>query len=63
MYFRRTKFLQMRKSLGLRRTRDQGHTVESIRSVMPGLRAMYPQAGAREMISLLFHEHGMLVPR
>ncbi|KAG6378350.1 hypothetical protein JVT61DRAFT_14075 [Boletus reticuloceps] len=60
---RRTKFREIRKSLGLIRTREQAHTVESICHVMAELRSMYPQAGAREMISHLFHSHGMQVSR
>ena len=30
---------------------------------MVQLHAIYPRTGAREMVSLLFHEHGMLVAR
>ncbi|KAF8430639.1 hypothetical protein L210DRAFT_3614625 [Boletus edulis BED1] len=54
-----TKFREIRKSLGLFRTREQAHTVEGIRSIMTKLRSTYPQAGAREMISHLFHSYGM----
>jgi hypothetical protein len=49
--------------MGLRRTRQQGHTIESIHEAMLDLRQIYPNAGAREMISLLFHEKGMSVAR
>jgi hypothetical protein len=49
--------------MGLRRTHQQGHTIESIREAMLDLRQFYPNAGAREMISLLFHEKGMSVAR
>ncbi|KAG6370288.1 hypothetical protein JVT61DRAFT_12239 [Boletus reticuloceps] len=59
----RTKFREIRKPLGLFRTREQAHTVEGIRGIMAKLRSTYPQAGAREMISHLFHSYGMQVPR
>ncbi|KAG1729360.1 hypothetical protein EDD22DRAFT_982663 [Suillus occidentalis] len=58
-----TKFVQIRLGMGLQRTRQQGHSVESIREAMLDLRPIYPNAGAREMISLLFHEKGMCVAR
>ncbi|KAI5991633.1 hypothetical protein EDD15DRAFT_2448524 [Pisolithus albus] len=58
-----TKFIQIRKEMGLIRTRQQGHTPESIRDAMVELRAIYPKAGAREMISLLHHERRMSVSR
>jgi len=57
------KFVEIRVGLGLRRTRQQAHTVESIREAMAGLRATYPNAGAREMVNLLFHEQAMSVSR
>ncbi|KAG1732296.1 hypothetical protein EDB19DRAFT_2005534 [Suillus lakei] len=59
----RTKFLEIRQAMGLHRTRQQAHTVESIRNAMIELRAIYPNAGAREMASLLFHEKDMSVAR
>jgi len=49
--------------MGLLRTRQQGHTVESIRQAMVELRERFPLAGAREMSSLLFHERDMSVSR
>lgn len=49
--------------MGLFRTRKQDHDVESIKPAMLRLRAQYPKAGVREMISLLFHEENMLVAR
>ncbi|KAG9312434.1 hypothetical protein JVU11DRAFT_6818 [Chiua virens] len=58
-----TKFKSIRKSLGLTRARQQQHTTASITAQMVELRKMYPHAGAREMVSLLFHEHGLSVPR
>jgi len=58
-----TKFIQVRTDMGLLRTRQQGHTVESIRDAMLELREMYPKAGMREIISLLHHEEGMSVSR
>jgi len=47
--------------MGLLRTRQQGHTVESIHQAMIELRERFPLAGAREMSSLLFHERDMSV--
>lgn len=49
--------------MGLERTRKQGHTVETIRDAMLALRDTYPNAGAREMVSLLYHEREMSVAR
>lgn len=49
--------------MGLYRTRKQGHDIESIHGAMLRLRPQYPKAGIREIISLLFHEEGMQVPR
>lgn len=61
--FRLTKFIEVRKAMGLYRTRQQGHTTETIRESMIDLRRIYPNAGAREMVSLLFHEKGLSVAR
>ncbi|KAG1860866.1 hypothetical protein F4604DRAFT_1512023, partial [Suillus subluteus] len=58
-----TKFLEIHKAMGLQRTRQQAHTVESIRDAMVELRAIYPNAGACEMASLLYHEQDMSVAR
>ncbi|KIO02144.1 hypothetical protein M404DRAFT_148569 [Pisolithus tinctorius Marx 270] len=58
-----TKFKAIRKSLGLHCTRQQGHTTESIHSVMVHLHEMYPKAGVCKTISLLFHEMDMSVSR
>ncbi|KAG1816565.1 hypothetical protein EV424DRAFT_1528296 [Suillus variegatus] len=54
---------RIRIGMGLLRTRQQRHTVESIREAMIELRETYPNAGAREMVNLLFHEHAMSVSR
>ncbi|KAG1774631.1 hypothetical protein EV702DRAFT_1047582 [Suillus placidus] len=53
----------VRTEMGLLRTRQQGHSVESIRDAMLELHEMYPKAGMREVISLLHHEEGMSVSR
>lgn len=53
----------MREQMGLIRARKQGHDVESIRESMIHLRQQYPKAGAREMVSILFHEENISVPR
>jgi len=60
---RLTKFLKVREGMGLRRTCQQLHTVETIHEAMGDLRLTYPNAGAREMVSLLFHERNMCVAR
>lgn len=60
---RYTKFREIRNDMGLLRTRQQSHTIESIREAMIELRKAYPNAGAREMVILLFHEKEMSVSR
>ncbi|KAH0826501.1 hypothetical protein J3R83DRAFT_5506 [Lanmaoa asiatica] len=52
-----TKFKEIRATLGLHRARQQGHSPDSIRTIMVELRKMYPNAGVREMTSLIVHEH------
>ncbi|KAJ7744298.1 hypothetical protein DFH07DRAFT_869843 [Mycena maculata] len=54
-----TRFRQTRESLGLYRMRSQHHNINSIRLALLRLRARYPKAGAREIVSLLFHEENM----
>jgi len=63
LFYSLTKFIEIRKQMGLIQTRQQGHTPESIQDAMQELRVVYPNAGAREMISLLFHEMNMCVSR
>jgi hypothetical protein len=58
-----TKFRQYMREAGLSGTRNQAHTVDSIAAIMSELRAMYPNAGHREMKNLLFHERQMAVSR
>ena len=58
-----TKLKAIRKQMGLLGTRQQAHTIESICEPMVKLCQVYPNAGVREMISLLFHERGMSVSR
>ncbi|KAF8420586.1 hypothetical protein L210DRAFT_3491406 [Boletus edulis BED1] len=58
-----TKFIEICKGLRLYRTRQQAHTPDTIRPVMTELHEIYPNAGVREMISLIFHEHDMAVSR
>ncbi|KAG2150988.1 uncharacterized protein EDB93DRAFT_1249488 [Suillus bovinus] len=58
-----TKFHQIRVDMGLERSCQQGHTIETIHEAVTDLRKMYPHAGTREMISLLFHEKSMSVSR
>lgn len=53
----------MRREMGLERPRRQKHTLESILEAVQGLRKLFPLGGAREMMSLLFHEFEMCVPR
>ncbi|KIK81063.1 hypothetical protein PAXRUDRAFT_156975, partial [Paxillus rubicundulus Ve08.2h10] len=58
-----TKFVEIHNSLGLHCTRQQAHTPESIHAAMIELQAMYPKAGACEMVSLSFHERNLSVAR
>jgi hypothetical protein len=58
-----TKFKEIRNEMGLLRTRKQNHSIDSIRKAMIELRQAYPNAGAREMVILLFHEKEMNVSR
>ncbi|KAG1810715.1 hypothetical protein EV424DRAFT_1542835 [Suillus variegatus] len=58
-----TKFHQIRVDMGLEWSCRQGHTIETIHEAVMDLRKMYPHAGTREMISLLFHERSMSVSR
>ncbi|KAJ6580543.1 hypothetical protein DFH09DRAFT_1246021 [Mycena vulgaris] len=58
-----TRFREIHESLGLFRTRKQDHDVTTIRPAPLRLRAQYPMAGAREIISLLFQEEHMSVSR
>ena len=62
-HFSLTKFKAIRKQLGLCRTRQQGLTPDDIQEVMVEMRIIYPDAGVREMIGLLFHEHSLAVSR
>ncbi|KAG1758695.1 hypothetical protein EDD22DRAFT_956604 [Suillus occidentalis] len=57
------KFRQIRVDMGLERSRRQGHTIEAIREAVMELRQMFPHAGTREMIGLLFHEKNMSVAK
>ncbi|CAK5265855.1 unnamed protein product [Mycena citricolor] len=56
-------FRKIRDGLGYRRTRKQGHTVDSIHAAVVKLRAMYPKAGGREMVNLLKFEEKIHVSR
>ncbi|KIO00012.1 hypothetical protein M404DRAFT_153726, partial [Pisolithus tinctorius Marx 270] len=58
-----TKLRAICVSLGLYGTHQQDHSPESIREAMVELRQTYPNAGTREMISLLFHEKQMSIAR
>ncbi|KAG1744432.1 hypothetical protein EDB19DRAFT_1894566 [Suillus lakei] len=49
--------------MGLQGTRQQGHTVDSVRDAMADLHETYLNAGAHEMVNLLFHERGMSIAR
>ncbi|KAG2029121.1 hypothetical protein BDR03DRAFT_1018871 [Suillus americanus] len=50
-----TKFRQICNDMGLLRTRQQSHTIESIHEAMIELRKAYPNAGAREMLILTYY--------
>jgi len=62
-HFSLTKFKAIRKQLGLCHTCQQGLTPNDIQEVMVEMWNIYPDAGVREMIGLLFHEHGLAVSR
>ena len=47
----------------MERPRQKKHTLESIREHVQALRALFPLAGAKEMVSLLFHERDQSVER
>ncbi|KAG2066717.1 hypothetical protein BDR04DRAFT_1129899 [Suillus decipiens] len=49
--------------MGLLHTHQQNHTIESICEAMIELHKVYPNAGAQEMVILLFHEKEMSVSR
>ena len=56
-------FRKIRQDLGLERPRRQNHTLASIREHVQALRVLFPLAGAKEMVSLLFHEQNLSVER
>ena len=56
-------FRKIRQDLGLERPRRQNHTLESICEHVQALRVLFPLAGAKEMVSLLFHEQNLSVER
>ncbi|KAG2156878.1 uncharacterized protein EDB93DRAFT_1247067 [Suillus bovinus] len=58
-----TKFKEICNAMGLQRTQQQNHSIESIRDTMVDLHEVYPNTGVREMVSLLFHEKDMSVSR
>lgn len=62
-FLRLSSLKAMRREMGLLRTREQNHTLESIQPALIEMRKRYPKAGARDMTSILFHEKGMCVPR
>jgi len=57
------KLVEICKGLGLTHTWEQGYTVDSIRESMVKLWTIYLNAGAQEMVSLLFYEHGLSFSR
>lgn len=62
-FFRINSLRKIRQDLGLERPRRQKHTLESIHDHVQELRALFPLAGAKEMVSLLFHEKDLPVER
>ncbi|KAG1843638.1 hypothetical protein C8R48DRAFT_618652, partial [Suillus tomentosus] len=58
-----TKFKEIQNAMGLQCTWKQDHTIKSIRDAMVDLHETFPNASAREMVSLLFHEKDMSVSR
>ncbi|KIK74605.1 hypothetical protein PAXRUDRAFT_121905, partial [Paxillus rubicundulus Ve08.2h10] len=57
------KYLEICNAMGLKRTRQQGHTIETVQDALTELRVTYPNAGACEMVNLLFHERNMSIAR
>ncbi|KAL0568261.1 hypothetical protein V5O48_013733 [Marasmius crinis-equi] len=57
------RFREMRERLGFKTSRKFQGTIQTLMPVMKTLRVDYPKAGIREMISHLWHEHNMRVPR
>ncbi|KAG1824777.1 uncharacterized protein BJ212DRAFT_1444466 [Suillus subaureus] len=55
------KFKKIYNAMGLQCTQQQNHSIESICDAMMDLHKAYPNAGAQEMVSLLFHEKDMSV--
>ena len=49
--------------MGLLRTRQQAHTPESIHDAMIHLHQRFPNAGEKDIKSVLFHEEKMSVSR
>ncbi|KAG2057528.1 hypothetical protein BDR06DRAFT_980883 [Suillus hirtellus] len=58
-----TTFKEIHNAMGLQCTWQQNHTIESICDAMMDLCEAYPNTGAQEMVSLLFHEKDMSVSR
>lgn len=58
-----TKFKQIRSEMGLKKTRAQQHSPETITNAVRAIRIVHTKAGIREMKSLLLHEHSMMVSR
>ncbi|KAG1814046.1 uncharacterized protein BJ212DRAFT_1300900 [Suillus subaureus] len=57
------KFKEICNKMGLLHTCKQNHSIESIYEAMIELCQAYPNAGAREMVILLFHEKEMNMSR
>ncbi|KAF6745208.1 hypothetical protein DFP72DRAFT_824746, partial [Ephemerocybe angulata] len=53
-----TKLREIRKSLGLLGTRQQGHTIDTVAEDLKDLRELFPKAGFREMKSQIFDRKG-----
>ena len=49
--------------MGLKKTRQQGHTAQTIAPMVKAVRTVHPKAGIQEMISLLRQEHNIMVSR
>ncbi|KAF8529989.1 hypothetical protein JB92DRAFT_2825664 [Gautieria morchelliformis] len=54
---------RMRKILGLQSTRQQAHTLETAAAALLRVRARYPKAGTRDMITQAFREENIKVSR
>lgn len=59
---RSVRRLRNREDWGLKSTKRQGHTVESIAQAAQEIRGRFPTMGARAMVTTLRQDYGIRVP-